>query len=243
MTATKAFVFDLDDTLAPSKQPIPPQIAHQLTQLAANYQIGILTGGQYKQVQKQVLDYLPPSVASKINVFACSGSQYKLANGDVTTEMIPNDQRDRIKMLVEKAAVELGLWCDNPVGAIIEDRLAQITFSALGQQATPEAKSGWDVDKQKRQLLVDRLQNLVPGFEYRIGGSTSVDITPVGRDKAYGMGKFLNLVDVNPYETVYVGDSFSNSGNDFPVLATGVFCLEVSGWEQTSGLLTWLANG
>lgn len=243
MAETKAFVFDLDDTLAPSKQPIPVEIAHHLTLLAAHYQIGILTGGQYKQVQKQVLDHLPVGVANKIHVFACSGSQYKLSNGDVTTEMIPNEQRDRIKFLVEKAAIELGLWCKDPVGNIIEDRLAQITYSALGQQASPEAKSGWDQDRSKRQNLVEKLQHLIPGFECRIGGSTSIDITPVGRDKAYGMRKFLNLVGVEPFETVYVGDSFTNAGNDFPVLSTGVFCLEVKNWQQTVDLLKWLGNG
>jgi len=240
MTATKAIVFDLDDTLAPSKQQVPVQILDQLTRLAAKYQLAVLTGGQYKQVKKQLLDHLPVTVANKINVFACSGSQYKLANGDITTEMIPNEQRDRIKLLVEKAAIELGLWCDNPVGAIIEDRLAQITYSALGQQASPEQKSGWDVDKRKRENLVNRLQNLIPGFELRIGGSTSIDITPIGRDKAYGIRKFMNLVQLEPLETVYVGDSFTNSGNDFPVLSTGVFCVEISGWEQTLDLMKWL---
>ena len=240
MIATKAIVFDLDDTLAPSKQQVPVQILHELTQLTNNYQVGVLTGGQYKQVEKQLLDHLPVGVANKVHVFACSGSQHKLANGDITTEMIPNEQRDRIKLLVEKAAIELGLWCENPVGAIIEDRLAQITYSALGQQASSEQKSGWDVDKHKRESLVNRLQNLISGFELRIGGSTSIDITPIGRDKAYGITKFMNLVQVDPLETVYVGDSFTNSGNDFPVLRTGVFCVEVSGWEQTLDLLKWL---
>lgn len=242
MAETKAFVFDLDDTLAPSKQPIPVEIAYQLSLLAAHYQIGILTGGHFKQVEKQVLKHLPAGVANKINVFACSGSQVRLANKNLVSEIIPKTQRDRIKMLVEKAAIELGLWCENPAGPIIEDRMSQITYSALGQEASPEAKSGWDVDKRKRQNLVDRLQNLVEGFDFRIGGSTSVDVTMAGRDKAYGMKKFLNLVDVKPFETVYVGDAFTNSGNDFPVLSTGVFCVEVSGWEQTLNLLKWV-NG
>ena len=242
MAETKAIVFDLDDTLAPSKQPIPVEIAYQLTLLAPFYQLGILTGGNFKQVKTQVLDKLPAGVANKINVFSCSGSQYRLANDNLVTEMIPNEERKRIKNLVEKAAIELGLWTPTPVGDIIEDRLAQITFSALGQKASPEAKSGWDVDRSKRENLVSRLQNLVEGYDIRIGGSTSIDITPAGRDKAYGMRKFLNLVGVEPMETIYVGDSFGNSGNDFPVLSTGVFCLEVSGWEQTLGFMKWLSG-
>ncbi len=242
MAETRALVFDLDDTLAPSKQVIPKQIAYQLTQLAPFYHLGILTGGNYKQVRTQVLDELPVGVANKINVFACSGSQYKLAHGDITTEMIPNIERDRIKFLVEKAAIELGLWTANPVGDIIEDRLAQITYSALGQKASPEAKSGWDTDKSKREKLVNRLTTLLPGYDIRIGGSTSIDITPIGRDKAYGIKKFMNLVGVTPLETVYIGDSFTNSGNDFPVIGTGVFCLEVSGWQHTLEFMRWFTS-
>lgn len=242
MGETKAIVFDLDDTLAPSKQKLPVEIAYQLTLLAPNYQLGILTGGQFNQVKKQVLDELPAGVANKINVLACSGSQIRLANKNLVTDLIPDVERKRLINLVEKAAIELGLWTPTPVGDIIEDRLAQITFSGLGQKASPEAKSGWDVDKSKRQNLVDRLENLVEGYDFRIGGSTSVDITPKGRNKAYGMNRFLNLVGVEPQETIYIGDCFSNSGNDFPVLSTGVFCLEVSGWEQTIGLLKWLNN-
>lgn len=243
MAETKALVFDLDDTLAPSKQPIPVEIANQLTLLAPYYHIGILTGGQFKQVEKQVLDHLPAGVANKINVFACSGSQIRLANKNLVTDMIPDSERAHIKNLVFLVASELGLWCENPVGNIIEDRLAQITFSALGQDAAPELKSGWDFDKSKRQLLVDRLTELLPGYDVRIGGSTSVDVTPAGRDKAYGISEFMHLVDVDPLETVYVGDSFTTSGNDFPVLKSGVFCLQVSGWVETLSFMQWLTRG
>lgn len=242
MTATKAFVFDLDDTLAESKQEIPVEIAYQLTLLTNKYRVAILTGGQYKQVEKQVLQQLPEQFGKRIDVLACSGSQYRINDNNIITDMIPLQQREHIKNLVEKAAIELGLWCENPVGPIIEDRLAQITFSALGQKASPEQKSGWDVDKRKRQNLVDRLQNLVQGFDFRIGGSTSIDVTPTGRDKAYGMNRYLNLVEVTPFETVYVGDSFTNSGNDFPVISTGVHCIEVSGWQHTLQFLKWV-NG
>lgn len=243
MAETRAIVFDLDDTLAPSKQPLPIEIVNELSILAAHYEIGILTGGQFKQVKKQVLDQLPAGVANKINVFTCSGSQIRLANKNLVTESIPELDRARIKNLVHLVAVENDLWCRNPVGDIIEDRLAQITFSALGQEASPEMKSGWDVDKSKRQLLVDRLSSLLPNYDVRIGGSTSIDITPIGRDKAYGMTRFLNLVGVDPLETVYVGDSFEKSGNDYPILSTGVFCLQVSGWLETLAFMKWLNNG
>lgn len=243
MAEIKAYVFDLDDTLAESKQPIGPEIAYELSNLVKHSHVAILTGGQYQQVRSQVLEKLPKNVADVIDVYSCSGSQYRVEGGNVTTEMIPAKQRERISHLVELVAIEQGVWCENPKGQIIEDRLAQITFSALGQQASPAKKSGWDSDKKKRQNLVDRLQPLMPDYDFRIGGSTSIDVTPKGRDKAYGMRNFIERTNYDPAQIVYVGDSFSNSGNDFPIISTNVFCIEVSGWLHTLQLLRMFNNG
>lgn len=241
MVATKLFVFDLDDTLAPSKQPIPVEIQHLLVRLVEKYQVAILTGGQYQQVRKQVLDQLPDSVRSKINVFSCSGSQYALGDGNVQTDLLLPEDASRIKDLVEKVAIEFGYWCEDPDGPIIEDRLSQITFSALGQNASPERKSGWDRDRSKRQAMVDRLVKLVPEYSFTIGGSTSIDVTLPGRDKRFGMERILELLAVDRLETVFIGDSFEPSGNDYPVLDCGVFCLQVNRWQDTADLMRWLA--
>jgi HAD superfamily hydrolase (TIGR01484 family) len=241
MVATKLFVFDLDDTLAPSKQPIPVEIQHLLVRLVEKYQVAILTGGQYQQVRKQVLDQLPASVRSKINVFSCSGSQYALGDGNVQTDLLLPEDASRIKDLVEKVAIEFGYWCEDPDGPIIEDRLSQITFSALGQNASPERKFGWDRDRSKRQAMVDRLVKLVPEYSFTIGGSTSIDVTLPGRDKRFGMERILELLAVDRLETVFIGDSFEASGNDYPVLDCGVFCLQVNRWQDTADLMRWLA--
>lgn len=240
MVATKLFVFDLDDTLAPSKQPIPVEIQHLLARIVEKYQVAILTGGQYQQVKKQVLDQLPDSVAQQVNVFGCSGSQYALGDGAVQTDLLLPEDALRIKDLVEKVAIEFGFWCDDPDGPIIEDRLSQITFSALGQNASPERKFGWDRNRSKRQAMVDRLVKLVPEYSFTIGGSTSIDVTLPGRDKRFGMERILELLAVDRFETVFVGDSFEPSGNDYPVLETGVFCLQVNRWEDTADLMRWL---
>lgn len=240
MVATKLFVFDLDDTLAPSKQPIPVEIQHLLARIVEKYQVAILTGGHYQQVKKQVLDQLPDSVAKKVNVFGCSGSQYALGDGAVQSDLLLPEDASRIKDLVEKVAIEFGYWCEDPDGPIMEDRLSQITFSALGQNASPERKFGWDRDRSKRQAMVDRLVKLLPEYSFAIGGSTSIDVTLPGRDKRFGMERILELLAVDRFATVFVGDSFEPTGNDYPVLETGVFCLQVNSWQDTADLMRWL---
>lgn len=69
-------------------------------------------------------------------------------------------------------------------GERIEDRGSQITFSGLGQHAPLAAKAAWDPDFAKRKRLQAALGLALPGFAVRIGGSTSVDITRAGIDKA-----------------------------------------------------------
>ncbi len=93
------------------------------------------------------------------------------------------------------------------MGEIIEDRGSQITFSALGQQAPIEEKKKWDPDFIKRKKMKTLLDHLIPEFSVRLGGTTSVDITKPGIDKAYGIGKLRDTLNIAVAEMIYVGDA------------------------------------
>ena len=71
----------------------------------------------------------------------------------------------------------------------MEDRGSQITFSALGQQAPLKNKEKWDSDFAKRKNIKAILDTYIPEFSVRMGGTTSIDITKPGIDKAYGIRK------------------------------------------------------
>jgi phosphomannomutase len=72
-------------------------------------------------------------------------------------------------------------------GEQIEDRGSQITFSALGQRAPLEQKEKWDADFTKRKRIKALLKDLISEFTVRLGGTTSIDVTKLGIDKAYGI--------------------------------------------------------
>jgi len=57
----------------------------------------------------------------------------------------------------------------------------------LGQKAPLEAKSRWDAKREKRERLREALARQLPDHEIRVSGSTSIDITRSGIDKAYGL--------------------------------------------------------
>ena len=66
------------------------------------------------------------------------------------------------------------------------------------------------------------LDTSIPEFSVRIGGSTSIDITKPGIDKAYGIGKLRDLLHVSLQEMIYIGDALFVGGNDYPAEKAGV---------------------
>jgi phosphomannomutase len=195
--APKLVAFDLDDTLAPSKSPIPDRIGEQLVALAERVEVAVISGGQIVQFQTQVVDRLPEAPASTlvhVHLMPTCGTQYYrfAQDGDLETvyaHALTDDEKSRALAAVEEEARRLGLWESETWGEILEDRGSQITFSALGQRAPLEAKMAWDPTGAKKTALRDAVAARIPDLEVRSGGSTSVDITHRGIDKAYGMTK------------------------------------------------------
>lgn len=248
MTASpKLVAFDLDDTLAPSKQPVDPRMARLLLDLAARVEVAIISGGQLAQFTSQVVDRLPDASAellSHLHLLPTCGTQYYRIDPDgirtVYAHALSDDEKIRALTAVEEEARRLGLWADQTWGPILEDRGSQITFSALGQQAPLDAKIAWDPTGEKKNALREAVAARIPDLEVRSGGSTSVDITHRGIDKAYGMQRLAEQTGLSLDDMLFVGDRLDPDGNDYPVLALGVACHAVDGWEDTADYLDTL---
>ena len=52
----KMIIFDLDGTLAESKSPINKEMAEALGELLSKKKVCIITGGNYEQIAKQVVE-------------------------------------------------------------------------------------------------------------------------------------------------------------------------------------------
>lgn len=239
----KLIAFDLDDTLAITKSEISDRMSELLGRLLEKYDVCVITGGRFDQIEKQVVKRLDvsPHILNKLHLMPTCGTRYyrydELGTKWVMqySEDLSKEQKAKIIDALETVAKELGIWCDNPTGEIIEDRYSQITMSALGQQATPEDKYEWaEKYKDVRPIYRDRVAELLPDLEVRIGGTTSTDITLPGIDKAYGMRKIIDAIDISKDEILFLGDKLQEGGNDFPVKAMGIDCIEVEGWETTA---------
>ena len=239
----RVLAFDLDDTLAVSKSPIEPEMADLLGRLLDRVEVCIISGGRFEQFDTQVLRRLDidDSRRRRLHLMPTCGTRYYRWNGTewqvVYAEDLSAEDKRRIIEVLTTGAQALGLWEPNPWGEIIEDRGSQITFSALGQQAPPEAKYAWDPDGVKKRALRDYAAARLPDLEVRSGGSTSVDVTRKGIDKAYGIGKLLEGLRLTTADVLFIGDRLDEGGNDYPVKAMGVPCVAVEGWKDTAEYL------
>jgi phosphomannomutase len=246
----KIIVFDLDDTLAPSKSRLPDPMVGLLTELLERIDVCIISGGRFEQFQTQVLEPLASSPAlDRLHIMPTCGTQYYRWSptdhehgGWVQqyAEDLTEDEKGRALAVVEAGAKELGLWSTKTWGPILEDRGSQITFSALGQGAPVDAKSAWDPDGSKKRSLQQYAAARLPDLEVRSGGSTSVDITRHGIDKAYGITKLMAALHLELGDLLFIGDRLDEAGNDYPVKAMGVECVAVKSWPDTAAYLTRL---
>jgi phosphomannomutase len=244
----RIIAFDLDGTLAESKSPITPRMAGVLGRLLDAVPVCIISGGAMEQFQTQVLAHLEagPHELERLHLMPTCGTQYfRWRDGSwqsIYAENLPEGVKRTVIDTLTQGAKALGLWEQKTWGDIIEDRGSQITFSALGQQAPPDAKRVWDPDGSKKESLRAYAAERLPDLEVRSGGSTSVDVTDKGIDKAYGMRKLMEQLDIGMDDIVFVGDRLDEQGNDFPVKAMGIRTVAVGKWEDTADWIErWLA--
>lgn len=235
-------VFDLDGTLAPSKSSVDAEMAGLLTTLLGVVKVAIISGGDFPQFQAQVLAHLPPgNVLNGLSILPTCGTKFYRYGGTDWEKLYSEDftpaQKATITGALTKAVAESGFAASKTWGETIEDRGSQITYSALGQQAPLDAKKIWDPDFSKREKIKSLLDPILPGFSVHLGGETSIDVTLPGIDKAYGIGKLRDILQVPIGAMLYVGDALFPGGNDYPAREAGVDCIQVRDPDETKRVI------
>ena len=228
----KLIVFDLDGTLAESKSAIDAEMSGLLGSLLAVVCVAVISGGAFPQFQKQLVANLPKSGdLSRLSLLPTCGTRfYEYASGDwqlLYAEDFTPEQKKKIIAALNEAVHKSGFKAKKTWGEAIEDRDSQITYSALGQEAPLDEKKNWDPDFSKRKKIKSLLDPMLPDFSVNLGGSTSIDITKPGIDKAYGIGKLRDILKIAIAEMIYVGDALFEGGNDYPARETGAVCIQV----------------
>jgi phosphomannomutase len=242
----KLMAFDLDGTLAESKQRVSAEMGELFAELLEVMPAAILSGAGFDQFENQFLPALPAEAKlERLFLFPTNAAECFIYKGGAWRPKYDLSfnpmERGRIMQALKESLAETGLnhipeyteeW-----GNQIEDRGAQITFSALGQHAPLDVKKAWDPSREKRKPLYDALKRRLPDFSIGVNATTSIDITKKGVNKAYGIRKLIELSGISVSEMLYVGDALEEGGNDSVVRQTGIKTQGVFGPEETARLI------
>ena len=234
--------FDLDGTLALSKQPLESDMAEALADLLTVAHVAVISGGDWPQFDKQVASRLPARAdRSRLWLMPTTGTKLYTHGADgwsaVYAELFDAAQKAKILAAFDAALAATGFVPEQTWGERIEDRGSQITFSALGQQAPIHAKESWDPDFAKRKLIQADLRQRLPGLSINMGGATSIDITREGVDKAYGLRKLRDASGIALDAMMFIGDAIFPGGNDYPAKQLGLDTVRVRDPQETLAVI------
>jgi HAD superfamily hydrolase (TIGR01484 family) len=240
-SAKTLIIFDLDGTLTESKSSLDMEMAALLSRLLEVSKVAIISGGAWPQYEKQLLCFLPKDARlHNLSLLPTCGTKFYRHNGTwqkLYSDDFTRDEKEKISMALSKAFELSGFRSKKRWGDVIEDRGSQITVSALGQEAPLEEKKQWDPDFEKRKRIKAIVEPLIPEFTIRLGGATSIDVTRLGIDKAYGVKKLQETLGVSIANMLFVGDALFPGGNDYPVKQAGVTSIAVQNPHETKRVI------
>jgi HAD superfamily hydrolase (TIGR01484 family) len=237
----KLVVFDLDGTLSLSKSPLDEETAKLLHKLLGVIKVAVVSGGSWKQLQKQLLSQLDSGERLRnLSLLPSCGTQFYKYGKDwekLYSEDFSGEQREKITSSLKRAIVQSGLKAEKIWGEVIEDRGSQITFSALGQDAPLKDKIKWDPDFVKRNKMKSIVDGLIPEFSVRLGGSTSIDVMKPGIDEVYGIRKLRAILGIAISDMIFVGDALLSGSSDHSVEQAGVVSIRAKDPHETERVI------
>ena len=244
-------VFDLDGTLTKSKSALESKMALLLERILKKKKVAVISGGTYDQMKRQFLAHLPTFgeiELPKLFLFPTSGASMYTFEKNVdgpTGQWIESyanrltvPEKEKIMDALYAALHESGY--SEPLqkyGKVIEDRGTQITFSGLGQEAPLELKAMWDPDHAKRKRIIEYLTPRIPGFEARIGGSSSIHITRSGSNKVFGITQMSRRLKIPVSQMIYLSSELGEESYRQSIEATGMATISVKDPTETARIL------
>ncbi|KAF2405645.1 PMM-domain-containing protein [Trichodelitschia bisporula] len=221
-------LFDVDETLTPSRRPASPEILMLLSRLRQRVAIGYVGGSDMAKQQEQ-LGSADVNVTSLFDFcFPENGlTAYRLGVPLATQSFIGWIGEENYKRLA-KFCLRYISELDLPVmrGTFVEFRNGMINVSPIGRNASNDERhafSEYDAEHKVREKMVEALRKEFSDLSltFSIGGAISFDVFPTGWDKTY----CLQHLEADPqrpdgvkFETIhFFGDKTMKGGNDFEI--------------------------
>ena len=225
-------LFDMDGTLTKPRQKIKSDMIRAVCELSNFAKIGIVTGSDYDYVVDQCLElWFDIGTVSPRNIMLmpCNGTKvYKWDDNNRNFSLVHDrDMRGDIgikayiDLLNTIVSYQLIITAQNELpysGTFFQYRGSMLNWCPIGRIASKEEREAWKLVDEKDGIREYYLNCLTKRFDKEsiplaasLGGSTSIDIYPIGWDKTY------SLKHLDNQKAWFIGDSCSLGGNDWDI--------------------------
>jgi hypothetical protein len=256
----RTVVFNLNGTLTTPGDLLDEEIRVLLIKLLHEYNVGIISGSSWKQVNKQLSGllnigetkgilstdcYIDPQILNRLYILPSSGGsmyqswgkygwvatyQNKLSTKDI--EII----NSAFEYCIDKSGFEQPnkMW-----GKQLENCDSSIVFSPLGCKAPGEVKAGWDMGLTKRKPLIDSLKERLSNYDITSPGTT-IEVSLKGINRKYGIDELIKKLRINKDDIIYIGHGFNSKGSGgYFAVDMGLNYIHSKDPEDTKG---WIRN-
>jgi phosphomannomutase len=225
------FLFDVDGTLTPARQPIDKQfgeffLAWVLEKKNQGHRVLLVTGSDRKKTVEQIGKTLWTMVTGSYQ--NCGNSLYVAGkkSWESRWQMGSNLEIDLISLIVKSK------WYGTARNNI-EERTGMVNVSTIGRSCTQEQRKAyyeWDLENKERINIVNILSHKYNNIDLAIGGEISIDIYEKGKDKS-------QVIDRISGNNIFFGDKCFQGGNDHKIALKSDRYHHVDGWQETKDIL------
>jgi phosphomannomutase len=206
------YVFDMDGTLTPSRQPMEKEFAKWFKKFIDRNDAYLVTGSDLDKIKSQIPNRICKNMKG---IFAVMGNEYYERNKLIYKNDFVFDKK-LLQMLEDfrkNTKYPYKLYPN-----YIEFRTGMINFCVVGRDCPPEESNrykGWDDIAGERVAIQKSLTPLFPNLDFTIGGAISMDIVPKGKGKEQVADVLRNKFPDSLI--IFVGDRTEKGGNDYSI--------------------------
>jgi len=222
-------LFDVDETLTPSRRKGSPEMLALLSQLRHKCAIGFVGGSNLPKQQEQLGSESVDVISLFDFCFAENGLlAFRLGKALASTSFIQWLGEEKYQDLVNFTLRYLSeIRLPKKRGTFIEFRNGMINISPVGRNASGEERyefEAYDKIHNVRKNLIEALKKQFPhfGLSYSIGGQVSFDVFPIGWDKTYCLRHIEAEKEITgiEYKAIhFFGDKCFPGGNDYEIFS------------------------
>lgn len=206
----KIYIFDMDGTLTPARQPMKPDFHHRFLGWLKARLAYLAAGSNYEKVTEQ----LPPDIVSSFSgIYSSMGNVFHQKGQEVYRQEIKLN-KELLKSLEQYR--KNTAYTGKLYGNYLELRPGMLNFSVLGRNcpfSERQAYNEWDKVHHEREDIARELNAKFSEYEISVGGKISVDIVAKGCGKEQIAYRVREMYP--EHKIIFIGDRTEQGGNDY----------------------------